>query len=356
MADESRTVRLLKEAYYNLKNPSAFGSEENVYLAVKKALPNLKRKQVKEWFERQLTHTLHKPIRYNFKRLRTIVKGIDDQWQADLCDLSSLSPYNDGSTFLLTCIDCFSKFAWVEPLFQKTGAEILRALKRIMSERKPKRLQTDKGTEFTNINVQKFLRENEVEFFVTESERKASIVERFNRTLKTRMYKYFTARNTYRYIDALQDLVLGYNHSKHRSIGMKPVNVRPRHQHAIRRKLYPKVTTQKKYKYSIGELVRISKAKATFRKGYLPHWSEETFRIYERSIYTQPVYYLQDYNNELIKGLFYEKELQRVQEQDEYRVEKVLKKKRVNGKLLYFVKWKGWSSDFNSWVEKIRRL
>ena len=356
MADQNRTARLLSEAYYNLKNPSAFGSEENVYLAVKKALPNLKRKEVKEWFERQLTHTLHKPVRHNFKRLRTIVTGIDEQWQADLCDMSSLAPSNNGFTFLLTCIDCFSKFAWVEPLVQKTGAEIIRALKQIMSERKPKRLQTDKGTEFTNVNVQKFLRESGVAFFVTESERKASIVERFNRTLKTRMYKYFTASNTYRYIDTLQDLVLGYNHSKHRSIGMKPVNVRRKHQHAIRRRLYPKERTQKKYKYSIGELVRISKARATFRKGYLPQWSEETFRIFNRKLLTQPVYYLQDYNNELIKGIFYEEELQRVQEQDEYRIEKVLKKKRVNGKLLYFVKWKGWSSDFNSWVEQVRRL
>ena len=119
MANKNRTAKLLSAAYYNLKNPSAFGREENVYLAVKKALPNLKRKDVKEWFERQLTHSLHKPVRYNFKRLRTIVTGIDEQWQADLCDVSSLTPYNDNHTFLLTCIDCFSKYAWVQPLSQK---------------------------------------------------------------------------------------------------------------------------------------------------------------------------------------------------------------------------------------------
>ena len=121
-------------------------------------------------------------------------------------------------------------------------------------------------------------------------------------------------------------------------------------------KLYPKKKVQKNYKYNVGDLVRVSKTRRTFRKGYLPSWTEEIFRIYDRKIRTQPAYYLQDYNNELLKGLFYEKELQRVHEQDEYRVEKVLKKKRVNGKNLYFVKWKGWSNDFNSWVEQIHRI
>ena len=347
---------ILSDAYYNLKNPTAFSGEENVYRAVKKKLPNLKRKDVRNWFENQLTHTLHKPIRYNFKRFRTIVKGIDEQWQADLCDMTSLASDNSGKKFLLTCIDCFSKFAWVQTLSNKTSSEIVKALKQIMSERKPKRLQTDKGTEFLNKDVQNFLKNNDVNFFTTNTEMKASIVERFNRTLKSRMYKYFTAENSRRYVDVLQDLVRGYNNSKHRSIGMKPIDVRKRHEHVLRMKLYPKKKVQKNYKYNVGDLVRVSKTRRTFRKGYLPSWTEEIFRIYDRKIRTQPAYYLQDYNKELIKGLFYEKELQRVHEQDEYRVEKVLKKKRVNGKNLYFVKWKGWSNDFNSWVEHIHRI
>ena len=173
-----------------------------------------------------MTHTLHKPIRYNFKRFRTIVKGIDEQWQADLCDMTSLASYNNGKKYLLACINCFSKFAWVQSLSNKTSSEIVKALKQIMSERKPKHLQTDKGTEFLNKDVQNFLKNNDVNFFTTNTEMKASIVERFNRTLKSRMYKYFTAENSHRYVDVLQDLVRGYNNSKHRSIGMKPIDVR----------------------------------------------------------------------------------------------------------------------------------
>ena len=120
-----------------------------------------------------------------------------------------------------------------------------------MSERKPKHLQTDKGTEFLNKDVQNFLKNNDVNIFTTNTEMKASIVERFNRTLKSRMYKYFTAENSHRYVDVLQDLVRGYNNSKHRSIGMKPTDVQKRHEHVLRMKLYPKKKVQKNYKYNV---------------------------------------------------------------------------------------------------------
>ena len=128
---ESKADNILQKLYYNIKeNDTAFSSRENVYRQAKKQLPSLKRKHVNEWFEKQLTYTLHKPIRYNFKRNRIMVKGIDFQWQADLCDMSSLKTYNKNKTFLLTCIDCFSKYAWVQPLSNKSGAEIIKAFKK----------------------------------------------------------------------------------------------------------------------------------------------------------------------------------------------------------------------------------
>ena len=99
----------------------------------------------------------------------------------------------------------------------KHGDEILRALKLIIktSGRKPKRLQTDKSKVFLNSKVQSFLREHGIQLFTIESEKKASIVERFNRTVKGRTYKYFTVNNTYRYIVVLQSLVDGYNNTRH---------------------------------------------------------------------------------------------------------------------------------------------
>ena len=276
--------------------------------------------------------------------------------------MSSKAKYNDGYTFILTCIDCFSKYAWAIPIMSKHGTEIVESLKRIFrtSDRKPKRLQTDKGKEFLNTKVLRFLQENDIQLFTTESDKKAIIVERLNRTMKGRMYTYFTANNTYRYIDVLQSLVDGYNNTYHRSIKMKPIDVRPEPKFTtqIRQNLYGKRIKKvrgkekvksikppfKKYKYAIGDLVRITKARLTFSRGYLPNWSEEIFVVYNRQNFAKPLYYLRDFNAEENKGGFYEQELQLVREPEEYRIEKVLRTKRVNGKLLHLVKWKDWSN------------
>ena len=163
--------------------------------------------------------------------------------------MSSLSKHNDGYKFLLTVIDCFSKFAWAIPLQNKNGQTLLAALKLLLERahpRKPNRLQTDKGKEFLNKPVQDFLTENAIHHFSSESDQKAAMVERFNRTLKTRMWKYYTAQNTYRYLDALDDLVYGYNHAKHRTIGMAPADVKMEHEEALWRRMYPDYENQKR--------------------------------------------------------------------------------------------------------------
>ena len=127
-------------------------------------------------------------------------------------DISSLARLNKGYKFLLTCIDVFSKFAWVVPLKNKTGESLVNGFQIILGTgRSPEKLQTDKGTEFLNRNFQSFLKEKNIHFFTTNSELEVSVVERFNRTLKTRMWKYFTAKNTRVYIDILQDIIQGYN-------------------------------------------------------------------------------------------------------------------------------------------------
>ena len=120
----------------------------------------------------------------------------------------------------------FSKFAWVVPLKNKTGKSLVNSFQSILDlGRSPEKLQTDKGIEFLNSNFQRLLIENSMHFFTTNSQLKASVVEHFNLTLKTRMWKYFTAKVTLVYIDILQDIVQGYNDSYHRSIRRAPTSV-----------------------------------------------------------------------------------------------------------------------------------
>ena len=122
-----------------------------MYREPKKKNPSLTLAAVREWLRENETYTLHKPVRYKFKRNRVIVNEIDDQWQADLVDVSSLSRFNKGYKFLLTCIDVFSKYAWVVPLRNKTSTSLVNAFQSILDTgRSPDKLQTDKGLEFLN--------------------------------------------------------------------------------------------------------------------------------------------------------------------------------------------------------------
>ena len=145
---------------------------------------------------------------------------------ADLIEVQPLAQYNKGIRYLLTVIDVLSKYAWVRPLKNKTGPSVVEALETIVDEgRKAVRLQTDKGKEFYNKGVQDWFKEQGIKHFSTKGDAKASVVERFNRTIKQRLYRYFTAANTLEFDSHLQALVDGYNATPHRSIGMAPKQV-----------------------------------------------------------------------------------------------------------------------------------
>ena len=160
------------------------------------------------------------------------------------------------------------------------------------------------------------------------------MVERFNRTLKTRMWKYFTAKNTRVYIDILQDIVHAYNNSYHRSVGQAPSSVSLLNVGQVRRKLCGKSWTKpmRKFKFKLGDQVRISKSRRTFKKGYLPSWTQEIFTVTKIIPRVPPVYRLRDYADDEIEGVFYAEELQKVQKSDDiYKIEKILAEKKENG-------------------------
>lgn len=350
----------LKRVYYDPEHPAAFGGLEAVFRAAVKDGVDVKKKEINQWLREQPTYTLHKPIRRHFKRNRVEVHGIDHQWQADLVDMSSLKEYNRGYRYLLTCIDVFSKYAWAVPLEDKTGATLVKAFNNILKgKRKPRLLQTDKGTEFLNKKFQSLLKKKNIHFFTTNNETKASIVERFNRTLKTKMWKYFTANNTYAFLKVLPKLLSAYNHSFHRSIQSTPASVNPSNVDQIRRALY---ATDSKFgtavfRFKVGDRVRISMAARPFRKGYLPNWTTEMFTITARIPRKPPVYTLSDYEGEPLEGTFYEQELQHVVKKDDlYKVEKVLQSRKRRGHTEYFVKWVGYPEKFNSWVSELHSL
>ena len=338
--------------YYEFDRPSALGGVQKLYRAARQY--GLTRLQVLQWLQQQPGYTLHKPARKRFRRNRVFVNGLDEQWQADLADLQSLSRWNRGHKYLLTCIDVLSNYAWVVPLKSKSASALVEAFTNIFKQgRKPERLQTDAGTEFMNHSFQKFLKNHDVRHFVTYNETKAQVVERFNRTLKHLLWRLFTTSSSYHYLDKLDNLVnQNYNQSIHRSIKMKPADVTVFNAQDVWRTLYGKQASTIKYKFKVGDQVKISKYKRLFQKGYIPSWTEESFTVAQRLPRNPPVYRLKEADGELIRGTFYEAELQKVTESSDhlFRIEKILKHrgKGVNKEVL--VHWKGWPKKYDSWI------
>ena len=251
-------------------------------------------------------------------------------------------------------IDVLSKHAWVVPLKNKTGSELIRAFEGIFAQgRKPLKLQTDKGTEFLNKTFQKYLKTRGVDFFVTQNEDiKASVVERLNRTLKEKLWRYFTRKNALRFVEVLPSLVSAYNHSFHRSIQRAPAEVTADNQEEVWQTLYaqPMAETPRP-KLKVGDRVRISKARRKFKKGYLPAWTEELFTVSRVKKTIPTTYVLEDDHEEELEGTFYEQEIQRVGGKEFYRVEAVLKRRpTTGGQSEYLVKWYGYPTSFNSWI------
>ena len=257
--------------------------------------------------------------------------------------MQAFSKFNRGVKYLLAVIDVFSKYGWLIPLKDKTEKSVASGLETIFKETKPEK-RIDKGKEFYNKHVKDL-----IEFYSTENKEKSSMVERCIRTMKEKMWKYFSANSTNVYMNVLPDLVREYNNTRHPSIKMTPVMAsKKENELRVWRNLYPDHLEiyDIKPKFSVGDKVRISKKKKTFEKGYTTRWTEEIFTIIEVKRTSPITYRIADLNGEEIRGTFYEPELQKTS-QELFRIEKVIKR----GKKKSLVKWKGYFDDFNSWVD-----
>jgi hypothetical protein len=294
----------LGKIFYDPEHPAGFGSVAKLASASK-----TNKGIVNEWLSGQNTYTLHKPVRKRFPRNPYTVTNIDDVREMDLADLSSLSKKKKKYRYLLNVIDIFSRYAWSVPLKDKTGTSIKAALNYLFRDRKPITIQSDKGTEFVNTTVRRYLKSQDVNFHTTHNpDIKGAIIERFNRTLKTKMFKYFTKNNTYRYSDVLHKLVASYNNSVHSTIGIQPCKVNSSNVYSIWKRiniLNAKIP-QGRVKFKVGDFVRKTKEKVKFAKGYEQNFSKEIFRVVKVvPRLPQPVYELSDLENRPFEGRFY---------------------------------------------------
>ena len=225
-----------------------------------------------------LAEELHKPIIKKFEERKVYAVFKDNIWGADLTDMQLLSRYNKGIRFLLCVIDIFSKYAWVVPLKDKKGVSIVKGFQNILKQAnsrrcakgtsakhvKPNKIWVDKGSELYSASFKKSLQDNDIVMYSTNNEGKSVVVERFVRTLKSKIYKYMTSVSKKMYIDELDDIVNEYNNTYHTTIKMKPIDVKDNTYINIDKEI-----NDKDPKLKVGDRVRISKYKNILLKAAL---------------------------------------------------------------------------------------
>ena len=348
--------KLIKRNYVTPGHPTAFGSPKILsdYYSISLA-------KAKAILRTVNTYTLHRDYRRPQIRNPYFIHNIRTQIQIDLIDVAALKQENSGTTFILMVIDCWSRYLWARPLLNKKAGTVLKAMRDIFREMGtlPRNVLCDKGTELKNVQFKQYLAKLRIKLGHPNSEVKCGIVERVNRTLQNYMYRYMTDRQTYKYIDVLQRLVIGYNARPHRTLqGLTPLQAEdPTNKDAVDDALqqhYNKArSARKKPKLEIGQTVRVKKWIPLFGRGYHEQWKHEIFEIVDINT-TLPIcmYMIKSADSgEVIKGGFYENELVRV-EQEEYNIEKVLRKKTVRGVKMLYVKWQGYNNNHNSWINE----
>jgi hypothetical protein len=359
--------KLLKAIFYDIKNPAGFSSVEKLYKAARskqnKAQTPISKSDVRVWLKKQHTYTLHKPSRRNFPRRQIRTSDINEQWAADLCDLRDYAEHNDRISWWLVIIDCFSRYAYVKPLKSKKGLEVSRAFESVLldNEVKPELLQTDKGKEFYNDNMKAVLESHDIHHFSTESvEIKASMAERLIRTLRGKLHKIMTYKNSLRYIDYLPQIVDSYNNSHNRSIQTTPASVNKYNADRIRAMQWTRRAKRTKLrnpgKFKLNDMVRIQKERDRVSyKGFYDLWSTELFYIHKIYKRERPVtYILRDLAGEVLKGRFYEYEIEPVTvdiETEFFPIQEILQKKKdKRGRLLGLARFRGYPSKFDTWL------
>ena len=207
-----------------------------------------------------------------------------------------------------------------------------------------------------------YLRNEGIYYFTTQnSDTKANMVERVIKTIKNMMYRYFTKQRTHKYIDVLQDIVMSYNATPHKSLNnIAPRDINRNNEADVWTYMYlkskPSKMKARKYHFKKGDMVRISRVNMIFDRSYDEHFTREVFKIRNRfRMQAIPMYRIKDFMGEPIKGNFDESELQKVDKDENtlWYIEKKIRKRKRNGQVQWYVKFEGWPDKYNQWMNEI---
>ena len=260
-----------------------------------------------------LSQELNKPTINKFTRQKVIVNHIDEIHSTDLVDMTQYTKINKGYKYIFTNIDVFSKIAYAYPIKSKKIGDIKLCFEKIFEKNKPKFIWSDKEPAFFSKEMQQFFKDNNVKIYHTNSHLKAVVIERFNRSLRELMMKEFVKNNNTIWYNILPKLIKIYNNRYHSTLKMRPIEINKSNEKYIKENIYTYNKTSKNPKFKINDLVRISlKRRPIFDKPSANiKWSEELFKIHSINKSNVITYKIKDLNDEIIEGIFYERELQK---------------------------------------------
>ena len=341
-------LRDLKRRYGKPGDPLYMSGIQRIKNHYKRALST---QEIKNFLAKSRSYTIHydfKPVIHNpyyIRRLRQMI-------QIDLIEISQQSEHNKGYNYILVAIDCFSRKIWARLLKKKTADEVLSNLKDILEETgSVESICSDRGQEFVNRKMREFLRERKIKLINPYTSTHAHFVERVQRTLQDIIFKYITSKMNYKFYDKLQDFVKTYNKRKHRSTKLSPNEGEKKenslHIQKMQEDYRAKIKPTKKVKFKVGDRVRIAMSKGKFSRGYERKSKEEVFKIAEVSKkLPQVLYTITSLDGDAVIGKFYQGQLTKVLDQDEYVVEEILEENDTHYRIKFL------DYDEPEWIPK----
>ena len=370
LTSEKNINSYLSSIYFDPKHPASYSGAPAVYNSVKKeGKYKITLKQIKKWLADQDSYAVFKPSRKRFPRPKIVVSAKDQMWDCDCLSMKYYTADNKEFSYILVCIDVFTRFLFTKPLKALRGVQVREAYRQIFNfNEEPVTIRTDHGSEFVNKDMKLFFHQRHIKHYLTSNEIKTSHGERVIQTLRMRIARLFRAQNSFNWVDHLQDVTNAYNQTLHRALNSSPDTAMCAtgkselwHWQYKRNDTVTKTGPNKRFNFELGDRVRISYLRDTFHRAYDHSWSDMLYTVTHRRMHQGfQKYKIKEWNNEVISGEFYPEELQKIDmsggKEPSFKVEHVLESRTVGGKkdthTEFLVKWLGWNKRYNTWISE----
>ena len=360
----------LQKIYYTQSN--YFGRDKLWQIALHNGI-KVSRRQVMDWLKQQEIWQLYAPAEESKDLQSTVLNKPHDQIGIDLIDMQN---YEHGNyKYIFTAIDLFSKKAYAVALKNKSNVEVNRGLREIIKKIRPKSIRSDNGSEFISDSFQTILRNNNIAQVLSTPGLPQSNgqVERFNGIIKKLINKDMMYNGTYDWKTSLQKLIDNYNNAYHSIVKDTPNNIDSSYEDDVKmvnvkQNIYNSVTSKRKaldkQKFNVGDIVRLKVQNEKTKT----NWSNEIYRIVKlgkrRKLYTAPYYFIENVNtNVQINKKYYDNDLlfipstevsNKMTPVEKYEISKILGFKRIDGRDMYLIKWKGYKDTTYEPYETLR--